>query len=1333
MGSIVDTKGPVRVAIDRGGTFTDVVVFFRDGSEKVLKLLSNDPGNYNDVTIEALRRILEEVDGRKIPKGVPLCLDSIESLRMGTTVATNALLERQGEKTVLLITRGFKDLLKIGNQSRPELFNLCVRRPELLYSKVIEVNERVTLHDSTSYRRGDDDDANNGAVTADGVVTGLSGERVRIVEPLDLTAAQEALRHVYAEGIRSVAICLLHAYTFPDHEQALAAVAHEIGFSQVSVSSQLSPAIRMLPRAHSTVTDAYLTPPFRSYIKGFEDGVSSQSLSSFHWRIMQSDGGLAHPSQVSGLRTLLSGPAGGVIGYARTAYDGTSPVVGFDMGGTSTDVSRYDGQLEHVFETVTAGIPVQVPQLDINTVAAGGGSILTWQKGGIMNVGPSSAGSHPGPACYRHGGPATVTDANLVLGRILPSSFPAIFGPGQDQPLDVEASFRALSTLTESINADRKSDFSVHDIALGFITVANESMCRPIRALTEAKGHKMVSHVLAAFGGAGGQHACGIAETLGIRRVLIHKYSSVLSAYGMALADTVEEARRPLAQPLNDSSMQQVKRIFAELREKTHSVLQDADSAGHNSSIDVEYFLNLRYDGSDTSLMIAKPADHGDAFARAFAERHRQEFGFTPTDRDVLIDDVRVRSTARSGATTGLAAPNMDRELKHAKVSSLDAPQSKQTAQVFFKGHGMVSVPLYRLADLEKGRRVPGPAMLIDDTQTIVVSAEFTATSLSSTLVLDKNEDTSVDKAESSSDNAIDPINLSVFANRFMGIAEQMGHTLQKTSVSTNIKERLDFSCAVFAADGGLVCNAPHVPAMLGSMAFSVRWQINNWGADNIRPGDVFLSNSPNAGGAHLPDLTVITPVFNEAGTDLLFWTASRGHHADVGGIVPGSMPADSVELWQEGAIIEAVKVVENGVFRDDRVIKVMLHDPAQYPGCEGARCIQDNITDIKAAIAANHKGSNLIDALIADYGLATVRLYMAAVQDASASAVRETLKSIADARGRTSFEAEDFMDDGSRIHLSINIDPATGDATFDFTGTSPQAYGNWNAPKSVVNSATIFVLRCLVDAEVPLNQGLLLPIRIIIPDDSFLNPGPDAAVCGGNGLTSQRLCDTILKTLEVCAASQGDMNNFTFGLEGSGAAGFGYYETIAGGHGAGPYWQGEDGVHVNMTNTRITDPEILERRYPVLLRNYSLRPGSGGAGRFRGGHGVVRELEFLVDMHAGILSERRCFQPYGMAGGQPGARGENLWIRSGGASGKVSYVNVGSKASIRVKAGDRLRISTPGGGGYGPPEEADQSDHTNNANGIATNGTSTAKTNGALRANGSLYARMCIEESAIN
>lgn len=846
------------------------------------------------------------------------------------------------------------------------MFALNVHRPESLYSKVVEVSERVTLFDSIAYKRTDNanlsplSETNPTAPEDENVRIGISGERVRVVEKLDMVAAAVALREAYNEGYRSIAICLMHAYTYPDHEIRLAEEAKKCGFTQVSVSSQLSPAIRMLPRASSAVTDAYLTPEIQAYLRGFQSGLSSDSLDNVNWRIMQSDGGLVHPSKLSGLKALLSGPAGGVVGYGKTCYDPEKPkpVIGFDMGGTSTDVSRYAGSLEHVFESTTAGISIQAPQLDINTVAAGGGSVLSWRNG-ILNVGPESAGSHPGPACYRKGGPATVSDANLILGRILPDHFPSIFGPNQDQPLDVAASMKRMADIAEKINRDQGTDLSIYEVAHGFITVANEAMCRPIRALTEARGFHTSDHNLAAFGGAGGQHACDIAQALKIERVLMPKYSSVLSAYGMALAETVLEERLPFVKVLTPSSLAEIEPILEDLRVKTVSSIKQMDPLCKDMGS--AYFLNLRYDGSDTSIMVEKPADSND-FAKSFVEQHHREFGFSPSGRDILVDDVRVRTSAKATVDSKIGLRELD------ALKTTRTPQPHEANLMYFEKCGTVDAALYHLGRLEPGDKISGPAVIIDQTQTIVVSPGSTATILPSMVVLDLEKIQESHKQPS----AIDPIHLSVFANRFMGIAEQMGHALQKTSVSTNIKERLDFSCAIFSADGGLVANAPHVPAMLGSMAFAVQYQIQHWKND-IRAGDVFLANAPYAGGAHLPDLTVITPVFDSTGQNVQFWTASRGHHADIGGIVPGSMPANSTELWEEGAIIETMKVVEGGAFQEHRVLEALLYAPAKYPGCQGARCIQDNITDIKAQAAANQKGVDLIASLISDFGVHTV------------------------------------------------------------------------------------------------------------------------------------------------------------------------------------------------------------------------------------------------------------------------------------------------------------------------------------------------------------------------
>ncbi|KAK1999727.1 hydantoinase B/oxoprolinase [Colletotrichum falcatum] len=1265
MGSLPGLVEGIRISIDRGGTFTDCVASVPGQDDILVKLLSVDPGNYPDAPVEAIRRVLEKATGREYPKGKKISLRGVESIKMGTTVATNALLERKGERTVFAVTKGLKDLLHIGNQSRPKLFDLAIHKPDVLYSKVIEIPERVTLEAWSENNKPDVIDVSSDPALA----TGVTGEVIRVLEPLDLEASRKSLQEAYDQGYRSIAVCLMHSYTFREHEAAVVDLAADIGFTHISPSAELSPVVKIVPRGNSSTADAYLTPEIKRYIAGFESGFEDLATSGCRCEFMQSDGGLVEFSGLSGLRAILSGPAGGVVGYARTCFDekDKTPVIGFDMGGTSTDVSRYAGELEQVFETTTAGVMVQTPQLDINTVAAGGGSILSWQSG-MFKVGPESASAHPGPACYRKGGPLTVTDANVVLGRVHPEFFPKIFGPNEDLPLDVDASRRLFEELTASINKDESTNLSVEEVAAGFLDVANESMCRPIRTLTEAKGYDAGLHNLASFGGAGGQHACEIAKTLGISRVLVHKYSSVLSAYGMALADVVHEERSPCALTYDEAN----RAVFAAELDKLAVKASDALLLQRipPERIISERYLNMRFQGSDTPLMIQETARPG-GYLGAFRDEHQKQFGFLPVGREVIVDDYRVRAV---GKTTVQLPKPWPEELASAEAAP--PPLAKTTKPVYFKGLGWSETPVYGLAGLAAHTKIAGPSLIMDDKQTIVVIPGAAATVLSETVVID----VAGGIRETISATAVDPIQLSIFGHRFMGVAEQAGRALQKTSVSTNIKERLDFSCTVFSPDGGLVANAPHVPAMIGSMAFAVKWQIDHWG-ENLKPGDVILSNAPVCGGTHLPDLTVITPVFDSEGKKIIFWTASRGHHADVGGVLPGSMPPNSKELWEEGAVIKAFKVVEGGVFKEKELTDLLMA-PAHYPGCSGTRCLRDNISDIKAQAAANHRGSQLIHSLIDDYGLGVVQFYMEEIQGAAERAVRDMLKTIHKRTAGKPLSAVDYMDDGTPIQLEVTIDPATGGAVFDFSGTGPEAYGNWNAPIAICNSSIIFALRCMVDADIPLNQGAIRPVEVRVPKASLLRPTEHAAVCAGNVLTSQRVVDVIFRAFGAVAASQGCMNNLTFGTDDP-ISGFGYYETICGGAGGGPTWDGASGVHTNMTNTRITDPESLERRYPVVLRRFCLREGSGGRGAHTGGEGVIRDMEFGIPIKVSILSERRAFAPYGMAGGENGQRGRNVWVKK---SGRV--VNLGGKNTARMEAGDRIVIMSPGGGGYGRPED---------------------------------------------
>ncbi|PSR80488.1 Hydantoinase B/oxoprolinase-domain-containing protein [Coniella lustricola] len=1317
MGSVsASTPLGIRISIDRGGTFTDVHASIPDRPDIILKLLSVDPANYQDAPTEGIRRILELCTGIPHPRGQLLDLFHIESIRMGTTVATNALLERKGARSALLITRGFKDLLFIGNQSRPDIFDLTVARPEVLYEQVVEVDERVTMEDYTEDPKSVKTPVSSSSdpSSSSELVTAITEETIRVIQRPDLNAVKASLQSLWEQGFRSVAVVFIHSYAYPEHELQVGRLATEMGFS-VTLSAAVQPMINMVPRGMSAMADAYLTPVIKDYISSIESNFAG-GFSSEGTRIefMQSDGGLVDYRKFSGLKAILSGPAGGVVGYAQTSWDTDEkkPVIGFDMGGTSTDVSRYAGVYDHVFETTTAGIGIQSPQLDIHTVAAGGGSILTW-KNGLFNVGPESASAHPGPACYRKGGPLTVTDANLFLGRLLPEYFPKVFGPRENEPLNREVTAEKFAALTNDINADRKqsglSPFSAEQVAMGFLEVANEGMARPIRALTEARGYETSAHHLACFGGAGGQHACSVATVLGISRIIIHKYSSILSAYGMSLADVVHEVQKPAAITYTSDTAPSIHQQLADLAAQASTELKSQGFAEDRISHD--YYLNMRYTGSSSSLMVLK-GDEGWDFKAEFEAAHRREFGFHFPDKAIIVDDVRVRAT---GAARTKVEQSPYAQLKQCEdLASSKTPAAQGSNKVYFAESNWVDTPTYELQSLAAGSQIAGPALILDKTQTIVVTPNTTATILDSYVVIDRQGGTST-----TSSTEFSPIQLSIFGHRFMSIAEQMGRTLQKTSVSTNIKERLDFSCAIFSPDGGLVANAPHVPVHLGSMQFAVRYQHELW-AGKLKDGDVLVSNHPSCGGTHLPDITVITPVFDADGS-LAFYVASRGHHADIGGILPGSMPPNSAALWQEGAAIESTRLVSGGVFNEAEITRLLLDEPAKYDGCSGTRKLADNISDLKAQIAANQKGITLIRSLIAEFGLAVVHRYMYAIQRTAEIAVRELLKRTLATHG-TTLSATDYMDDGTPITLNITL-RADGSATFDFTGTGPQVLGNTNAPLAITHSAIIYCLRSLVNSSIPLNQGCLNPIDIVVPPNTILNPAKGLGVVGGNVLTSQRVTDVVLRAFRACAASQGCCNNLTFGtggkdpVTGAHVEGFGCYETIAGGAGAGPGWKGASGVHVHMTNTRITDPEVFEKRYPCILRKFGLRSGSAGKGQWDGGEGTVREIEFRVPVMCSILSERRSRQPFGMEGGGDGGMGRNLIVRkkktTSGDQEEEEVVSLGAKASVKLGQGERVIIMSPGGGAWGALFEHPNGNNRQNQNSfgaLSNNNNNTAR-----------------------
>ncbi|RZC61640.1 hypothetical protein C5167_023383 [Papaver somniferum] len=1266
MGSIKEEK--LRFCIDRGGTFTDVYAEIPGQSDgKVMKLLSVDPSNYDDAPIEGIRRILEEFTGKKIPRSSKIPTDKIEWIRMGTTVATNALLERKGEKIALCVTKGFKDLLQIGNQARPNIFDLTVAKPSNLYEEVIEADERIELVlDKQEEKQG-----------CGCSVRGISGELIRVKKPLDEETLRPLLKGLLDRGISCLAVVLMHSYTYPQHETMVEELAMSMGFRHVSLSSALTPMVRAVPRGLTASVDAYLTPVIKEYLSGFISRFD-EGLGKLNVLFMQSDGGLAPESRFSGHKAVLSGPAGGVVGYSQTLFDleTKKPLIGFDMGGTSTDVSRYAGSYEQVLETQIAGSIIQAPQLDINTVAAGGGSKLKFQFG-AFRVGPESVGAHPGPVCYRKGGELAVTDANLILGTVIPDYFPSIFGPNEDQPLDVEATRQEFEKLSQKINSYRKSqdpsakDMTVEQIALGFINVANETMCRPIRQLTEMKGHETRNHALACFGGAGPQHACAIARSLGMSEVLIHRFCGILSAYGMGLADVIEEAQEPYSAVYDPKSIVEASRREAILLEQVKQNLREQGFG--DESITTESYLNLRYEGTDTAIMVKRQSDVGSEndYASEFLKLFQQEYGFKLQNRKILICDVRVR---------GIGVTNILNLRPLKPVTGV--PEIAGRYKIYFR-NGWHETPLFKLENLGHGHVLQGPAIVMNGNSTVIVEPDCKAIITEyGNIKIEINSAPSTVRIEG---GVADVVQLSIFNHRFMGIAEQMGRTLQRTSISTNIKERLDFSCALFGPDGGLVANAPHVPVHLGAMSSTVRWQIEYWN-DNLTEGDVLVTNHPCAGGSHLPDITVITPVFDYG--KLVFFVASRGHHAEIGGITPGSMPPFSKSIWEEGAAIKAFKLVEKGIFQEEGISKLLLSpssDEVLGHKIPGTRKLQDNLSDLRAQVAANQRGISLIKELIEQYGLDVVQAYMTHVQTNAEEAVREMLKSVASKvaskssnipKDLVTIEEEDFMDDGSVIHLKLTIDTQKGEAFFDFSGTSAEVYGNWNAPEAVTAAAVIYCLRCLVNIDIPLNQGCLAPVKIHIPVGCFLSPSDKAAVVGGNVLTSQRITDVVLTAFQACACSQGCMNNLTFGDDS-----FGYYETIGGGCGAGPSWDGTSGVQCHMTNTRMTDPEIFEQRYPVLLHKFGLRENSGGAGIHKGGDGLVREIEFRRPMVVSVLSERRVHAPRGLNGGEDGARGANYLITE-----DKRRVYLGGKNTVMVQAGEILQLLTPGGGGWGSP-----------------------------------------------
>ncbi len=1196
--------------IDRGGTFTDIVARDPAGRLSTAKLLSENPGRYRDAAVAGIRQVLGLAADAPIPPG------TIEAVKMGTTVATNALLERKGERVLLLVNRGFADMLRIGNQARPRLFDLNVRLPELLHERVAEIGGRV-------------------AVDGAGI------------EALDEAAARAALAAAFEDGIRAVAIVLMHAWAHPAHELRLGELAREAGFTQVSLSHQASPLPRIVPRGDTTVVDAYLSPILRRYV----DQVAAE-LPGVRLYFMQSSGGLAEAASFRGKDAILSGPAGGIVGAARTAgLGGFDRIIGFDMGGTSTDVALYAGEFERAFETQVAGVRMRAPMMAINTVAAGGGSILGFD-GARFRVGPESAGAVPGPACYRRGGPLTVTDANVMVGKIQPRHFPAIFGPGGDQPLDadiVRAKFAALAAEIAAATGQRRTP---EEVAEGFLRVAVANMANAIKQVSIQKGHDATRHALQCFGGAGGQHACLVADELGMETVFLHPFAGVLSAYGMGLADQTVIREQAVEAPLSADGMADLAARLDALEAAGRAELRRQGTTG---ALHAARRLHLRYQGTDSFLPVPF-ADHAAVLA-AFTEAHRRRFGFATPERPVIVEACVVEVTAPGEKVEEAALP--PRPAGEA-IPRLDTVS-------LFSGGAAHSAPVHDREALRAGDRISGPALIREAIATTVVEPGWTAevTALNH-LVLRRTEARAAARVADLS--RPDPVMLELFNNLFMNIAEQTGAVLQNTSLSVNIKERLDFSCAIFDAAGRLVANAPHVPVHLGAMGESVRTVIRSRGA-SLRPGDVVALNNPYNGGTHLPDVTVITPVFDAAGQEILFFVGSRGHHADIGGLTPGSTPPGSKTLEEEGVVIDDFLLVDAGTIREREFLALLA--AAKHP----ARSPQVNLADIKAQVAANEKGVQELRCAVAEFGLDTVRAYMRHVMDNAEESVRRVLDRLKDGAFETT------IDDGTPLKVSVRVSREGRRAVIDFTGTGPQRPDNFNAPAAVCRAVVLYCFRCLVGEDIPLNDGCLVPLEIVVPDGTFLSPRPSgpgggAAVVAGNTEVSQMTCNALLGALGACASAQATMNNLLFGDDL-----YQYYETVCGGTGAGPGFAGTSAVQTHMTNTRMTDPEVLELRYPVRLEEFAIRRGSGGAGRWPGGDGARRRIRFLRPMEAVIVASRRTVAPHGMEGGAPGAPGLQ-WVER--LDGTIHAMKGQDRASLA--AGEVLCLETPGGGGWGAP-----------------------------------------------
>ncbi|OQY48416.1 MAG: 5-oxoprolinase [Candidatus Parabeggiatoa sp. nov. 2] len=1309
--------------IDRGGTFTDIVAQHPNGHLLTHKLLSDNPQHYQDAAVQGIRELLGLAPNQPIPA------HQIAAVKMGTTVATNALLERKGERTVLLITKGFGEALRIGYQNRPDLFALNIILPELLYKQVIEIDERYTA----------------------------KGEELKLVQREAVRTQLEAVRR---QGIFSIAIVFMHGYRYPKHEQQVAALARQLGFTQISVSHEVSPLIKLVSRGDTTVVDAYLSPILRRYVNSVANQLGQVKL-----LFMQSNGGLTDAKLFQGKDAILSGPAGGYVGAVKTAaLAGFTKVINFDMGGTSTDVSHYAGEYEREFETYVAGVRMRTPIMRIHTVAAGGGSIVHFD-GLRFRVGPDSAGAKPGPACYRQGGPLTITDCNVMLGKLHGRFFPKVFGESGQESLDEAIVKDKLTALAEQISQATGQQRSPTQVAEGFLTIAIDNMANAIKKISVQRGYDVTEYTLCCFGAAAGQHACLVAEALGIKTIFIHPQAGVLSALGMGLADIRALHEKSITAQLSNTLIDELNSVFKDLEKQGRSELYQQDVPDDN--LTVQYKVHLRYAGTDTALLVdlASVADMKEAFAAA----HQQRFGFVRYDETPLIvEAVSVEVIGKMGQVQGEAIANVGERsqqpremgqrpiresLNESTSYQLNAVNSLDTVNMV-SGDKIHTTPIYSRDNLPIGNKIIGPAIIIEKTGTTVVEpgwrAETTprydiiltrvatetlapsdnigkASPTTDTIVPSDNigkasrtasrttdtitESDSISKASPTTTdtlapsdnigNTVDPVMLEIFNNLFMSIAEQMGATLANTAYSVNIKERLDFSCAVFDNEGQLIANAPHMPVHLGSMGDSVQTVIEEYG-DAMQPGDVFVLNNPYHGGTHLPDVTVITPVFDEAtlrgakrnafptggwkqetnqgwerkegrpplplekgqgdGHHVLFYVASRGHHADIGGITPGSMPSHSRTLDEEGVVIDVFKLVDKGKLREAEMREMLTKAP--YP----TRNVEQNLADLRAQMAANATGVQELHNMVQHFGLEVVQAYMQHVQDNAEAAVRQLLGVLKE--GEFRYE----LDDGAAIQVKITIDKQQRSAIINFSGTSAQQQSNFNAPTSVCKAAVLYVFRTLVQDDIPMNAGCLKPLQIIIPEGCLLNPTYPAAVVAGNVETSQCITDALYGALGIMAASQGTMNNFTFGNDK-----YQYYETLCGGSGAGPDFQGTSAIHTHMTNSRLTDPEVLEWRFPVLLESFAIRQNSGGAGHYRGGDGVVRRIRFIEAMTASILSSHRRVPPYGMAGGEAGQTGNNWVQRVDGTRQTLA-----GTATVEMQAGDVFVIETPGGGGYG-------------------------------------------------